>query len=160
MHSFIRTVCLTGLLVFAVAPAFSGPARAQGSAKSIFSEEGPVDTTWTAQLESLGHSLVRLPLAALLSAMLAFRPRRKGTPKRSAPVIQTQIILAVVGAIVMLVVGASLARAFGIVGAAGLIRCRATVDDPRDAGVIPSALVAGPAPGGGPCRFGGFPARC
>src|SRR4051812_28362334 len=81
MHSSIRTVCLTGLLVLAIAPALSRPAHAQATAaKSIFSEEGPVDTTWTAQLESLGHSLIRLPLAALLSAMLAFRPRRKGTP--------------------------------------------------------------------------------
>ena len=36
-------------------------------------------------------------------------------------VVQTQIILSIVGAIIMLVVGASLARAFGIVGAANLI---------------------------------------
>ncbi len=158
MHSFIRTVCLTGLLVLAIAPALSRPAHAQGSAKSIFSEEGPVDTTWTAQLESLGHSLIRLPLAALLSAMLAFRPRRKGTPKRSAPVIQTQIILAVVGAIVMLVVGASLARAFGIVGAAGLIRYRAKVDDPKDAGVMLSTLAVGLASGVGLYVFAIFAA--
>ena len=47
-----------------------------------------------------------------------------GTPPRSAPVIQTQIILAIVGAVVMLIVGSSLARAFGIVGVASLIRYR------------------------------------
>ena len=63
-----------------------------------------------------------LPIAAVLGAVLAFRPRRRGTPPRSAAVIQTQMILAVVGAIVMLVVGASLARAFGIVGAASLVQ--------------------------------------
>jgi hypothetical protein len=32
-----------------------------------------------------------LPVAAFLSSMPAFRPRRRGTPKRQAPVIQTQI---------------------------------------------------------------------
>jgi uncharacterized membrane protein YhiD involved in acid resistance len=101
---------------------------------------------------------VRLPIAAVLSAMLAFRPRRRGTPKRQAPVIQTQIILAIVGATVMLVVGASLARAFGIVGAAGLIRYRAKVEDPKDAGVMLSTLAVGLASGVGLYVFAGFAA--
>src|SRR5207253_3504563 len=79
----------------------------------------------------------------------AFRPRRRGTPPRQVTVVQTQIILAIVGAIVMLVVGASLARAFGIVGAAGLIRYRAKVDDPKDAGVMLSTLAIGLASGVG-----------
>jgi uncharacterized membrane protein YhiD involved in acid resistance len=101
------------------------------------------------QLQSLRHALVRLPIAAGLSAILAFRPRRRGTPARQSPVIQTQIILAIVGAIVMLVVGASLARAFGIVGAAGLIRYRAKIEDPKDAGVMLSTLALGLASGVG-----------
>ena len=77
------------------------------------------------------------------------RPRRKGTPHRRAPVIQTQIILAIVGAVVMLVVGSSLARAFGIVGAAGLVRYRAKIEDPKDAGVMLSTLAVGLAAGVG-----------
>ena len=81
----------------------------------------------------VARALLALPLAAVLGAVLAFRPRRRGTPPRSAPVIQTQIILAIVGAVVMLIVGASLARAFGIVGVASLIRYRAKIDDPKDA---------------------------
>jgi hypothetical protein len=72
------------------------------------------------------------------------------------PVIQTQIILAIVGAMVMLVVGASLARAFGIVGAAGLIRYRAKVDDPKDAGVMLSTLAIGLASGVGLYLFAAF----
>jgi uncharacterized membrane protein YhiD involved in acid resistance len=78
-----------------------------------------------------------------MGALLAFRPRRRGTPARSAPVIQTQIILSVVGAVVMLIVGASLARAFGIVGAANLIRYRAKIDDPKDAVVMLATLSLG-----------------
>ena len=87
--------------------------------------------------EISGSALVRLPLAASLGAALALRPRRRsGTPPRNPAVVQTQIILSVVGAIIMLVVGASLARAFGIVGAANLIRYRSKIDDPKDAVVM------------------------
>src|ERR1700733_4275857 len=48
----------------------------------------------TEQIRDLKHALSRLPIAAGLACVLAFRPRRKGTPQRQAPVIQTQIILA------------------------------------------------------------------
>ena len=101
------------------------------------------------QLDHLRHAVTRLPVAAGLAGVLAMRPRRRGTPHRQAPVIQTQIILAVVGAVVMLVVGASLARAFGIVGAAGLVRYRAKIEDPKDAGVMLSTLAVGLATGVG-----------
>jgi uncharacterized membrane protein YhiD involved in acid resistance len=95
------------------------------------------------------HAVVAMPLATLLGAVLAFRPRRRGTPPRSSPVIQTQIILALVGAVVMMIVGASLARAFGIVGAANLIRYRSKIDDPKDAVVMLCALSVGLAAGVG-----------
>src|SRR5713101_212071 len=101
------------------------------------------------QVRDLRHALSRLPIAAGLASALALRPRRRGTPKRQTPVIQTQIILAVVGAVVMLVVGSSLARAFGIVGAAGLVRYRAKIEDPKDAGVMLSTLAIGLASGVG-----------
>jgi uncharacterized membrane protein YhiD involved in acid resistance len=99
--------------------------------------------------EELFASAVRLPLAALLGAVLALRPRRNGTPERQPAVVQTQIILAVVGSLIMLVVGASLARAFGIVGAANLIRYRSKIDDPKDAVVMLCALAVGLASGVG-----------
>jgi hypothetical protein len=88
-------------------------------------------------------ALVALPLATALGAVLAFRPKRAGTPPRSAPVIQTQIMLSIVGAFVMLIVGSSLARAFGIVGVASLIRYRTKIDDPKDAVVMLACLTVG-----------------
>jgi uncharacterized membrane protein YhiD involved in acid resistance len=113
-----------------------------------------------AEIPGLGHAseptaasileaIVSLPIAAALGAALAFRPQRRGTPPRDPAVIQTQIILALVGALVMLVVGASLARAFGIVGAASLVRYRSKIDDPKDAGVMLSCLAIGLASGVG-----------
>lgn len=101
------------------------------------------------QLEGILQAVRRLPLAAALGAILAFRPRRRGTPARTTAVVQTQIILAIVGAVVMLVVGSSVARAFGIVGAASLVRYRAKIDDPKDAGIMLSTLGIGLASGVG-----------
>src|SRR5215213_7535280 len=109
-----------------------------------------------AHAEMILRALLALPLATAMGALLAFRPRRRGTPQRSTPVIQTQIILAVVGAVVMLIVGASLARAFGIVGAANLIRYRAKVEDPKDAVVMLCALAVGLATGVGLYALGVF----
>lgn len=99
--------------------------------------------------EELQSAAVRLPLAAALGAVLALRPRRRGTPIRDPAVVQTQIVLAAVGAVIMLVVGASLARAFAIVGVASLIRYRSKVDNPKDAVVMLSALAVGLASGVG-----------
>jgi uncharacterized membrane protein YhiD involved in acid resistance len=93
--------------------------------------------------------LLALPIAAICGAALAFRPVRRGTPPRDPAVIQTQIVLAVVGALIMVVVGASLARAFGIMGAANLVRYRAKIDDPKDAAVMLVALAVGLAAGAG-----------
>jgi hypothetical protein len=98
---------------------------------------------------SLLEAMIRLPLAAALGSALAMRARRAGTPPRKPEVVHTQVILAVMGALVMIVVGANLARAFGVVGIAGLIRYRAKVDDPKDAGVMLAGLGVGLACGVG-----------
>ena len=76
-------------------------------------------------LHEIDDAMVRLPLAAVLGAALA------------------------VGAVIMLVIGASLARAFGIVGAANLIRYRSKIEDPKDAVVMLCALAVGLATGVG-----------
>jgi len=138
-------------------PAFGGAQPPAAQPAPSAPQSSPLPTSggheeaysWPEQLDSLKTALIRLPIATGLSAILAFRPRRRGTPARQVAVIQTQIILAIVGAMVMLVVGASLARAFGIVGAAGLIRYRAKIDDPKDAGVMLSTLALGLAAGVG-----------
>lgn len=103
----------------------------------------------THTVEPLLRAAAALPVAAVLGAALAFRPVRRGTPPRKPAVIQTQIILSVIGAVVMLIVGASLARAFGIAGAASLVRYRAKIDDPKDAAVMLAALAVGLASGVG-----------
>ena len=122
------------------APVFQQqPPAPQSPLQNLEEEHGQSLGSWEIDL----HPLVALPLATGLGTALALRPRRRGTPKRSSPVVQTQIILAIIGALVMIVVGTSLARAFGVVGAAGLVRYRAKIEDPKDAGVMLTTLGVG-----------------
>jgi uncharacterized membrane protein YhiD involved in acid resistance len=96
------------------------------------------------------HALSILSVAAILGAALGLvRPARREVIPRSAHVVQAQILLAVVGAIIIVVVAESLARAFAIVGTAGLIRYRTRIEDPKDAGVMLVALALGLAAGTG-----------
>ena len=102
------------------------------------------------QLVSFKHAVLMLPIAALLGAALGvLRPIRRSLVPRSSHVIQTQILLAVVGAAVMIIVADSLARAFAIAGAAGLVRYRASIEDPKEAGVLLASLAVGLASGAG-----------
>jgi len=140
-------VCVAVLLI--VAPPKLSAQDAAGAQPPAPSASTPIEEDLSTALAQLRNVAIRLPVAALLGAALAFRPRRRGTPPRSAPVIQTQIILAIVGALVMVVVGASLARAFGVAGVAGLIRYRAKIEDPKDASVMLATLSVGLASGVG-----------
>jgi hypothetical protein len=140
-----------------------GPALSTARAASDFDEKQEQHQrlaaeylTWEFQLSPLREAAVSLIVATVLASALAFRPRRRGTPERSMAVVQTQIILAMVGAVVMIVVGTSLARAFGIVGAAGLVRYRSKIGDPKDAGVMLVALAIGLASGVGLYLFAVF----
>jgi uncharacterized membrane protein YhiD involved in acid resistance len=98
---------------------------------------------------------VRLTLAALLSAMLAFRPRRLSRAvKRNPFVAQTQILLAVVASALMMIVGDSTARAFGIFATVSLVRFRTNIKDPKEITVLLLALAIGLATGVGRWELG------
>src|SRR3954469_20239677 len=136
-------------LCFAGAP----PLKAVQPAEAIQDSQNPLMEEFSripsVTMTEIRDAVVRLPLAAILGAALALRPRRREQGRRSVLVVQTQIMLAVVGAVIMLVVGNSISRAFGIVGAAGLVRYRSTIDDPKEAVVMLCALGAGLASGVG-----------
>jgi hypothetical protein len=94
-------------------------------------------------ISSARYLLILATAGALGAALGLVRPVRRAIVPRSAHVVQAQILLAIVGALIIIVVGESLARAFAIVGAAGLIRYRARIRDPKDAGVMLIALAIG-----------------
>jgi uncharacterized membrane protein YhiD involved in acid resistance len=150
LRIIVRLALAAVLFIPAAAAAQTPDPRAASSQPALENNQRTdTDNHPTHPLHEIDDAMVRLPLAAALGAALALRPRRRGTPRRDPAVIQTQIILAVVGAVIMLVVGASLARAFGIVGAANLIRYRSKIDDPKDAVVMLCALAVGLAAGVG-----------
>ena len=92
---------------------------------------------------------LRFSLAAFLAALLAFRPRRVSIARRNPYVAQTQILMAVVAGAMMMVVGDSAARAFGIVAAASLVRFRTNSRDPKEITVLLVCLGVGLAAGVG-----------
>lgn len=93
---------------------------------------------------------LRFSLAAFLAALLAFRPRRGVSVARRNPyVAQTQILMAVVAGGMMMVVGDSAARAFGIFAAASLVRFRTNIRDPKETTVLLVCLGVGLAAGVG-----------
>ncbi len=91
---------------------------------------------------------LRFALAAFLASLLAFRPRR-GSVRRNPYVAQTQILMAVVAGGMMMVVGDSAARAFGIFAAASLVRFRTNIRDPKEITVLLVCLGVGLAAGVG-----------
>ncbi|MGB7924421.1 MAG: DUF4956 domain-containing protein [Pyrinomonadaceae bacterium] len=93
---------------------------------------------------------VRLALAALFVSVLAFRPRKSAKIfRRNLFVAQTQILVAVVASALMMIVGDSAARAFGIFAAASLVRFRTNIRDPKEITVLLVSLAVGLATGVG-----------
>ncbi|HEY7912340.1 MAG TPA: DUF4956 domain-containing protein [Blastocatellia bacterium] len=110
-------------------------------------DETTGDVNW---LQLSASIVLRLALAALLTAMLAFRPR-KDLPvlQRNPYVAQTQILLAVVASALMMIVADNAARAFGIFAAASLVRFRTNIRDPKEITVLLVSLGIGLATGVG-----------
>lgn len=104
-------------------------------------------TTWA---ETLGRLSLRLLLATLLGAALAYRPRKRILVlKRNPYVSQTQILLAIVAAALMMIVGDNAARAFGIFAAVSLVRFRTNIRDPKEITVLLISMALGLASGVG-----------
>jgi uncharacterized membrane protein YhiD involved in acid resistance len=101
-------------------------------------------------IQTMGRVALRLLLATLLGAALAYRPRRRILAmKRNPYVSQTQILLAIVAAALMIIVGDNAARAFGIFAAVSLVRFRTNIRDPKEITVLLISLALGLAAGVG-----------
>jgi anti-anti-sigma factor len=76
---------------------------------------------------------LKLLLAAFIGLVLtAVHKRTRGDRPASRSLEQAQVLLCVAGALMMILIGNSVARAFGLAGAASIIRFRTPVEDPRD----------------------------
>lgn len=110
-------------------------------------ETGVTGPSWA---ENMGRISLRLLLAALLGAALAFRPRKRILALKPNPFVsQTQILLAIVAAALMIIVGDNAARAFGIFAAVSVVRFRTNIRDPKEITVLLICLALGLACGVG-----------
>lgn len=90
-------------------------------------------------LPKLSELFVRMAFATVLGASIAFRAWRRFMPFMSRPSLQSaqsQTLIAAAGALMVVVIGDSPARAFGLVGLGSFIRFRSGIGDPRDAAVL------------------------
>ncbi|HEX3280976.1 MAG TPA: DUF4956 domain-containing protein [Pyrinomonadaceae bacterium] len=117
----------------------------------IFGIQSPTNATTEEERGIVAiRVLLRFLVAAFLAMLLAFRWRRgMSITKRNPYVAQTQILLAVVAAAMMIIVGDSAARAFGIFAAASLVRFRTNIRDPKETTVLLICLGVGLACGVG-----------
>jgi hypothetical protein len=92
----------------------------------------------------------RLALAAALGmALTTVHQHLRGARTVGHSLARAQILLCVAGALTMVLIDNSVARAFGIAGAASIVRFRTPVDDPTDATVLFLAMALGMACGVG-----------
>ncbi len=95
-----------------------------------------------------GEIAARLLAAMIVGWILGWTYRRTHTGQRFSPTIpHTQMLLALGGALIWLVVGDSLVRAFGLAGTIGLIRYRTRIRDPKDTTVLLFSMILGMACG-------------
>ena len=165
LATFVVILLVSGLLAYTFrSPAVAGvdtPAPAPGARQAqpdipllgeLFGPDaaGLTPTTVASWESTAARIALRFSLAAFLAALLAFRPRRGLSPSRRNPyVAQTQILMAVVAGGMMMVVGDSAARAFGIFAAASLVRFRTNIRDPKETTVLLVCLGVGLAAGVG-----------
>lgn len=101
--------------------------------------------------------VLKLIAAALIGLLVtAIHRPSPGDKPLSRSLEHAQILLCVAGAMMMIIIGNSVARAFGIVGAAGIIRFRTPVDDPKDVTIIFLLMALGMATGLGAFAVAGL----
>jgi len=93
-------------------------------------------------------ALLKLTAAAGIALLITSVHRPLSVERlQSRSMEQAQMLLCVAGAMVMIIIGNSIARAFGVAGAASIIRFRTPVDDPKDITIIFLLLGLGMATG-------------
>jgi len=101
--------------------------------------------------------LLKLVLAALIGIVITAVHRRYHRDKPlPRSLLQAQVLLCVAGAVVMVIIGSSVARAFGVAGAAGIVRVRTPVEDPKDTTILFLLVALGMACGVGLLEIAGL----
>lgn len=103
--------------------------------------------------------LAKLIAAAVIGMLVTVvhRQYRAGSDRQTNPSMdQAQVLLCISGAMMMIIIGNNLARAFGIAGAASIIRFRTPVEDARDITILFLLMGLGMAAGLGALAVAGL----
>jgi hypothetical protein len=101
--------------------------------------------------------LLKLVTASLIGIVVTTVHKRYHRDKPlPRSLLQAQVLLCVAGAMVMVIIGNSAARAFGVLGAAGMIRFRTPVEDPKDTTILFLLVGLGMACGAGLVEVAGL----
>jgi anti-anti-sigma factor len=102
--------------------------------------------------------LAKLIASAVIGMLVTVVHRQyRGDKASSNPALdQAQVLLCVSGALMMIIIGNSVARAFGIAGAASIIRFRTPVEDARDITILFILMGLGMAAGLGALAVAGL----
>jgi hypothetical protein len=122
-------------------------------------EYPPEASKWLPTLHPPLIELLKMVAALGIGVFVTTVHRFTSTERKfSTSMEHAQILLCVAGALVMIIIGDSLARAFGIAGAASIIRFRTPVEDPKDTIILFLSLALGMASGLGAFAVAGFAA--
>lgn len=104
--------------------------------------------TWAANSTLAGQLVTAFALGTLVALQHALSCWLNGKPI-DRPFMTTLILLAIVIALVTVVIGDNLARAFGLAGSLAIVRFRTVVEDTRDTAFVIFGVVSGMAAGAG-----------
>jgi anti-anti-sigma factor len=101
--------------------------------------------------------LAKLIASAVIGMLVTIVHRQYRHERSSNPALdQAQVLLCISGALMMIIIGNSVARAFGIAGAASIIRFRTPVEDARDITILFILMGLGMAAGLGALAVAGL----
>jgi anti-anti-sigma factor len=101
--------------------------------------------------------LSKLIASAIIGMLVTVVHRQYRTERQPNPTMdQAQVLLCISGAMMMIIIGNNLARAFGIAGAASIIRFRTPVEDARDITILFLLMGLGMAAGLGALAVAGL----
>ena len=121
--------------VLAVAGAYLVPAAQEPVQQVIGNDVAgePSRFGWWQPFVELSKLVLATAIGVIVTSV--HRKYRRERPQTQA-MEQAQVLLCVSGALMMVIIGGSVARAFGIAGAASIIRFRTPVEDPKDITIL------------------------
>ena len=149
-------VALVGSALVAIGMKWPGLGLAEQASPSAIPGVTDAQTTGLTLNNPL-FELAKLVASAVIGMLVTVVHRQYRYERTANPALdQAQVLLCISGALMMIIIGNSVARAFGIAGAASIIRFRTPVEDARDITILFILMGLGMAAGLGALAVAGL----